>query len=94
MYIFPLKNLKPGSTWHHSHQILLHTMFIAGYEYLPDQLNLWKQFLKQANMFYKATSVISPFQDYFECSSLLINTNKTTVFIGFRKLEDTLQYSG
>lgn len=40
MYIFSLKNLKPGSTWHHSHQILLHTMFIAGYESLPDQLNV------------------------------------------------------
>jgi len=45
-------------------------------------------------MFYKATSVIYPFQDYFECSSLLINTNRKTLFNGFGKLEDFITVFG
>lgn len=61
-------------------------MFIASYKSLPDQLNFWKQFSKQAN--------ISPFQVFFECSSVLINTSKNPAFIGFEKLEDTLWCSG
>lgn len=66
-----MKNLKPGSAWHHSHQILPHAVFIAGYDLFLINLAL-KAVLKPKG--FITQHLLSP-QDCFECSSLLINTN-------------------